>query len=240
MRNRKVFITPDELSELMFRERQSERNRIARILHDDFLQQCHMIVLALQSPAADLQAIAEKAGEAMSLGRDLIYELRQPNTSASLSQRIDGLARTACEPAGIRFQSRLSAALSARTDSFADELFMCLAEAIRNAVRHAGASRISVTEEWQAARAIIRVNDDGCGIPAEVLRQPQSGAHFGLHGMRERAASLGARFSIRGNSGSGTTVAFRFSAPSWRSQAGPAPDSSRRMGSYTQPNGLNK
>jgi signal transduction histidine kinase len=240
MRNRKVFMTPDELSELMFRERQRERNRIARILHDDFLQQCHMIVLALQNPAADLQAIAEKTGEAMSLGRDLIYELRQPNASASLSQRIDGLARTACEPAGIRFQSRLSAALSAQTNSFADELFMCLAEAIRNAVRHAGASRISITEEWQAAQAIVRVTDDGCGIPADVLRQPQSGAHFGLHGMRERATSLGARFSIRSNSGSGTTVAFRFSAPSWRSQEGLAPDSSRRISSHTQPKGLNQ
>jgi signal transduction histidine kinase len=240
MRNRKVFMTPDELSELMFRERQRERNRIARILHDDFLQQCHMIVLALQNPAADLEAIAEKAGEAMSLGRDLIYELRQPNSSASLSQRIDGLARTACEPAGIRFQSRLSAALSAQTNSFADELFMCLAEAIRNAVRHAGASRISITEEWQAAQAIVRVTDDGCGIPADVLRQPQAGAHFGLHGMRERAASLGARFSIRSNSGAGTTVAFHFSAPSWRSQEGLAPDSSRRMSSHTQPKGLNQ
>ena len=240
MRNRKVFMTPDELSELLFRERQSERNRIARILHDDFLQQCHMIVLALQNPAADLQAIAEKTGEAMSLGRDLIYELRQANTSASLSQRIDGLALAVCEPAGIRFQSCLSAALSSQANGFADELFMCLAEAIRNAVRHAGASRISVTEEWQAAQAIIRVTDDGCGIPADVLRQPQSGAHFGLHGMRERAASLGARFSIRGNSGSGTTVAFRFNAPSWRAQAGPGPDSSRRMDSHPQPEGLNK
>lgn len=233
-------MTPDELSELLFSERQRERNRIARILHDDFLQQCHMIVLALQNPAADLDAIAEKTAEAMSLGRDLIVELRQANTSASLNQRIEALAHSVCAPAGIRFQSGLSAALSSQANSFADELFMCLAEAIRNAVRHAGASRISITEEWQAAQAIIRVTDDGCGIPADVLRQPQSRARFGLHGMRERAASLGARFSIRSNSGSGTTVAFRFSAPSWRSQEDPAPASSRKMGNDTQPNGLNK
>jgi signal transduction histidine kinase len=240
MRNRKVFMTPDKLTELMFSERQRERNRIARILHDDFLQQCHMIVLALQSPAADLQAIAEKTGAAMSLGRDLIYELRQANTTASLKMRIDALALAVCEPAGLRFQSRLSAALSSQANGCADELFMCLAEAIRNAVRHAGASRISITEEWQAAQAIIRVTDDGCGIPANVLRQPQLRTHFGLHGMRERAAGLGARFSISSDSGSGTTVAFRFGAPWWRPQAASAPDSSRRMGSYAQRKGLKK
>lgn len=240
MRNGKVFMTPDKLSELLFSERQRERNRIARILHDDFLQQCQMIVLALQSPVADLQAIAEKTGEAMSLGRDLIVELRLPNTSASLKRRIDALALAVCAPAGIRFQSRLSAALASQADGFADELFMCLAEAIRNAVRHAGAGRIAITEEWQAAQAIIRVTDDGCGIPADVLRQPQSGTRFGLHGMRERAASLGARFSIRSDDGSGTTVAFRFRAPSWRSPAGSTPDPSRRMGPSAQRKGSKK
>ena len=95
MRNRKVLITPAELSDLIFRERQTERNRIARILHDDFLQQCQMIVLSLQSTSANLEAIAEKAADAMALGRDLILELRQPNLSASLQTRLDSLLREA-------------------------------------------------------------------------------------------------------------------------------------------------
>jgi signal transduction histidine kinase len=240
MRNRKVFMTQGELSELLFSERQNERNRIARILHDDFLQQCHMIVLALQSPAADLQAIAEKTGAAMSLGRDLIYELRQANAAASLQRRIDGLAVAVCEPAGIRFQSRLSALLSAQTGGLADELFMCLAEAVRNAVRHAGASTISITEEWRAAQVVVRVTDDGCGIAPEMLHRQTPGVHFGLHGMRERAASVGARFSIHSDHASGTTVALRFSAPWWLTPAGPAQQASRRMGGHAQRKGLKK
>lgn len=238
MRNRKVLITPAELSDLIFRERQTERNRIARILHDDFLQQCHMIVLALQSTSANLEAIADKAADAMALGRDLILELRQPNVSASLQTRLDSLARTVCDPAGIRFHCTLSAALAAQRDGFADELFMCLAEAVRNAVRHAGASTISITEEWIATRVVISVADDGRGIPLHVLSSPHVGSHFGLHGMRERAADLGARFGVAADGGSGTTVSFCFGLPAWLARLHPARAARSKMQRYAQRKGL--
>ncbi|MRW88051.1 hypothetical protein GJ698_28645 [Pseudoduganella sp. FT26W] len=239
MRNRKVLITPAELSDLVFRERQAERNRIARILHDDFLQQCQMIVLSLQSSSANLHAIAEKAADAMALGRDLILELRQPNVSASLQTRLDSLARAVCEPAGIQFRCSLSAALAAQRDGFADELFMCLAEAVRNAVRHANASTISITEEWIATRVILSVTDDGRGIPLHVLSQKHVGSHFGLHGMRERAADLGARFGIASDNGAGTTVSFCFGLPAWLARLHPARTARSKMQRYTQRKGSN-
>jgi len=51
----------------------------------------------------------------------------------------------------------------------------------------------------------MTVMDDGCGFePGEVL--PQTGGHFGLIGMRERAERLGGHFAVRSAPGKGTEL----------------------------------
>jgi signal transduction histidine kinase len=57
----------------------------------------------------------------------------------------------------------------------------------------------------------LRIRDDGGGIPLEVLKQGRPG-HYGLNGMRERAAQIGAKFGIwSGAAGAGTEIELTLS-----------------------------
>ncbi|TFW26291.1 sensor histidine kinase [Duganella callida] len=206
--------------QLLFTERQNERSRIARILHDHFLQQCQLILCTLQALAAratlsaadrqELDSLARDTDEAMTLGRQLILELRQAGDGVTLAQRLDLLGGALCARARIRFTCTLQPALALRHDAWADDIYILLAEALRNAVRHARAGTISVTSVQTGDGLAVTVADDGIGIPAAILNGSPPSLHFGLTGMRERAQLLGARLEIASHAGGGTSVTLRF------------------------------
>ena len=77
-------------------------------------------------------------------------------------------------------------------------------EAITNAVRHAEPKMISVMLAFVPGSIALRVKDDGCGFEAGV--PPRPAQRFGLLGMHERAARIGATLSIRSAPGQGTLV----------------------------------
>lgn len=222
MRDRNVFLTQDGLAVLLSRERQAERERIARILHDHFLQQCHAILLALESDRIDPVALAAETRAVLALGRELIVGLRQGHGSGTFGARVATLARQLCEPAGIHLDCALSDGLYARSDPFADELYMCVAEALGNAVRHACARTIRVGDTWSSGQMVVSVTDDGIGIPAAVLEDVGVDRHFGLAGMRERMAAIGGVLNIGPREEGGTVVAFRFDWDAGRDDASAA------------------
>jgi len=75
-------------------------------------------------------------------------------------------------------------------------------EAMLNAVRHSGARNLAVTLESTRERLRLSVKDDGTGF--DETGAPPAG-HYGLIGMKERAAQIGAIFEL--------TSAFGYSAP---------------------------
>jgi signal transduction histidine kinase len=76
-------------------------------------------------------------------------------------------------------------------------------EAVNNAVKHAGARYIKVRLWYDKAHVRLRVSDDGRGFdPGMVV----AAGHFGLVGMRERAARVGAALTVDSRPGRGTTV----------------------------------
>ena len=79
-------------------------------------------------------------------------------------------------------------------------------EAIRNACTHLGGSGVDVALTY-ADDLSVRVRDNGVGIDP-VVAETGRNSHFGLQGMRERAARIGARLSIVGSTDSGTEVKF--------------------------------
>ncbi|MBW8893680.1 MAG: ATP-binding protein, partial [Burkholderiales bacterium] len=101
-----------------------------------------------------------------------------------------------------------------------DETFRIAGEALRNAFRHADAKRIDVEIHYDARQLRVRVRDDGKGIAPEVLSAGEKEGHFGLSGMRERAALVGGKLTVSGLD-KGTEVAF--SAPGSRAYSQPAP-----------------
>ncbi len=79
-------------------------------------------------------------------------------------------------------------------------------EAVSNAVRHAGASRLSVAVDFGGDSLSLTMADDGCGFDAGAQSRPEAG-HFGLLHMRERARLMGGSLDVRSSRGGGTVVA---------------------------------
>ncbi|HEV8419847.1 MAG TPA: ATP-binding protein, partial [Actinomycetota bacterium] len=84
------------------------------------------------------------------------------------------------------------------------ELFRIAQEAIRNALKHSGADRISMDLRMRDSMVNLTVSDDGVGFDPAA---PQvRGRHLGLTSMMERAELLGGELHIESTSGSGSRV----------------------------------
>ena len=86
-----------------------------------------------------------------------------------------------------------------------DEIYRIAREAMRNAFRHAHASRIDAEITYGEKALRLRIRDDGRGIEAALVEQGRAG-HYGLPGMRERAKRIGAQLNIRSGNGTGTEI----------------------------------
>ena len=89
------------------------------------------------------------------------------------------------------------------TPCAANAFFRILVEGLTNVARHAEATRVRVFLGQEGGDLVLRIQDDGRGIPRDTLTAPRS---IGLVGMRERALLLEGRCDIRGGNGSGTTI----------------------------------
>lgn len=200
-----------------FDERLAERTRIAREFHDTLLQTIQGSKMVADNALAQsgdpirmeraLQQVSGWMARAVDEGRSALHSLRtsttQTNDLAEALRRSttqDGLAPNG-GPA-ITF----SVVGSARDlhPIVTDEVYHVAHEAIRNARAHSAADRLEVELRYETDLT-VRVSDNGVGIDADVARHGRAG-HFGLQGMRERAARLGATLTVVSSRGSGTTV----------------------------------
>ena len=104
-----------------------------------------------------------------------------------------------------------------------EEAYRIAGEALRNAFKHAQARQIIVTIHYEARQLRLTIRDDGKGMDEETMRRQQPPGHFGLPGMRERAAIVRGRLEVRSAIGFGTEIELRIpgaiaygaSAPWW-------------------------
>jgi signal transduction histidine kinase len=87
-------------------------------------------------------------------------------------------------------------------------LYRVAQEAVRNVVRHAGASRLSVSLREDGGAAEVIVHDDGSGFVSDGADFVREG-HFGIAGMRERVDMVGGHLEIVSQPGAGTTIRAR-------------------------------
>lgn len=88
-------------------------------------------------------------------------------------------------------------------------LFRIAQEALSNAERHARATRVAVGLEFDPGGVRLLVTDDGCGFEPGAPALRGGGSSLGVPGMAERAALVGATFTIHSAPGAGTTVDVR-------------------------------
>jgi signal transduction histidine kinase/ligand-binding sensor domain-containing protein len=198
-----------------FDERLAERTRIARDLHDTFLQTIQGSKLvaddALEGSTdlARMRRAMEKLStwldRAMQEGRAALNSLR---TSTTQTNDLAEAFRRATENGQV--PDSMEAALSVVGEArdmhpiVRDEIYRIGYEAIRNAYLHSQASRLEVELRYEQD-LIVRVRDNGVGIEPAIASQGKDG-HFGLRGMRERAARIGAQLTIASSPASGTDV----------------------------------
>jgi len=93
-----------------------------------------------------------------------------------------------------------------------DQLYWIAREAILNALRHSAANRVEAEIEYLPRKLRMVVRDDGVGIDAEALRAGRN-SHWGLTGMQERAASIGAEVRMWSKRGEGTELEVSLPTP---------------------------
>jgi signal transduction histidine kinase len=193
----------------LVRAQEEERRAVARELHDDVGQALSGLLMdvggaaRLESTAEirpRLTAIQAKAEDVIDAVRRVALSLRPSMLDdLGLVAALEWQAREAGKRAGIPIQVVAREADGELPESHRTCIYRVAQEALRNSVRHAGASHISVRLERTAAGIALRVEDDGRGF------RP-SARGVGMLGMEERLAHLGGRLRIDSAPGRGTTV----------------------------------
>ncbi|MBV7534866.1 hypothetical protein KW842_03700 [Duganella sp. sic0402] len=197
--------------------RLAERERIARTLHDTFLQSVQGVVLRLDAAVdtlpddsaarKSLTHILHSARDSISEGRAQVHELRTTDVDDVEISLRDIAPLLAASYPGAAFSLTVSGKRIPLCTGVVEDICEIGREAVRNAFQHAHASSIEVLLDYQEQQFTLRVRDDGTGMsPA-----PATG-HWGLVGMRERAARIGAALEISSEQSIGCGVTVTLSA----------------------------
>jgi signal transduction histidine kinase/ligand-binding sensor domain-containing protein len=163
-----------------------------------------------------LDALVAVAESTLSEARHAVWDMRAPihiPAAPGGSAFVDRLERSAREVIGterIALDFAVAGDRRPLDPTVEEELGRIAREAIANAVRHGAPRRIVVSLVYEPAALRLTVRDDGRGFDASAPPNARIAAdgrgHFGLVGMRERAARIGARLAVTSEISRGTTV----------------------------------
>lgn len=196
-----------------------ERARIARELHDSVAQTLYAISLvagrALELPdlrnsehtARLFDQVLQLAGEGQAEVRALLANLwaaHEP-TARPINEALTALTVEHERRHGIQVRLTLAPENDAVPADKAEALVAIAREALSNVARHAGARRVDIEFDAQAADFTLVIADDGRGFDPALARA----GHYGLHSMRERAIAVGGQLKVISATGAGTRLRVR-------------------------------
>jgi signal transduction histidine kinase len=190
-----------------------ERAHLARELHDSVTQALFSMTLVTRTielqMAKDPEAAREKLAslrdlqrEALAEMRALIFELRPGNLET------DGLlpalrTHTAALQGRIGLPIVVTSELDERLPLEIEEVLYRIAqEALHNVVKHAAARQVHLSVDRRGGAVVLRIRDDGKGFDQTAVPE----GHLGITGMRARADTIGATYTVTSRAGEGTTV----------------------------------
>lgn len=197
---------------------ESERNRIARDLHDGPVQGVSAASLSLEAALLMI-----KAGE-VDRGIEVMGRVREELTleADALRRLMSGLRPPVLEERGLvpalqemvmrfgdeqhvhtEFASRVATSLPEDLETLA---YRVVQEALSNAAKHAGASMLTVSVDQGDGQLRIEVQDDGEGFDGTQIREFLREGRVGLASMRERVELASGTFVVRSSPGRGVTI----------------------------------
>lgn len=195
-----------------------DRERIAKELHDGVIQSLFAVGLGLEATrqlASITPEIESRIGNYVEdidhVIRDLrsyIFALRPGGTAdyhvhLAIAEMVDGFRRAG----SISIEARIDPHAGTRVSSKASGVLQAAREALSNAVRHAGASKIVLSLQDAGEDVVLEVADDGEGFNPLDLTDGN-----GLQNLRVRASELGGELAIESSKGRGTIVRLRMPA----------------------------
>ncbi|WP_306415717.1 GAF domain-containing sensor histidine kinase [Arthrobacter livingstonensis] len=191
----------------------TDRDRIARDLHDVVIQRLFAAGLSVQSlqrfitdktASERIRAVTTELDETIRDLRNTIYSLRVTSGETELlSDLILRAVRNAAKP--LAFAPRLNLAGpidSVVSDETAKHLLAVLSEGLSNAVRHSDAGAIEVSVEVTVDNVTVIIDDDGVGVG-------EPGHRSGLSNMERRAKILSGTFGLESTGIRGTRLTWR-------------------------------
>ncbi|WP_026342809.1 GAF domain-containing sensor histidine kinase [Nocardia sp. BMG111209] len=176
----------------------TDRDRIARDLHDHVIQRLFAIGMALQGTVSRtrIPEVQVRISDAVDDLQDVVQEIRTAIfdlhgsvvSNTRLRQRIEQAIRQQSGDSGIRTSLRVTGPLSVVGPELADHAEAVVREAVSNAVRHSGAATIDV-DIAVADNLTVTVTDDGRGMPESVTAS-------GLTNLARRAADSDGTFEV--------------------------------------------
>jgi PAS domain S-box-containing protein len=203
--------------------REEERTRIAREIHDELGQSLTAIKLEMSMAHKQISRMKSKVHKD-SLLEKTDHMLKMIDSTIQTVKNISAELRPVYLDLGVvpaiewqsqEFQNRTGIECIFKCDldeeiqldrESSTVMFRILQEALTNVVRHAQAKHVSVDLSHENSHYVLKVMDNGKGIPESELTNPKS---LGILGMRERAGAVKGDVLIHGNPREGTTVTVR-------------------------------
>ena len=191
-----------------------ERERIAQGLHDTVIQRLYATSLSLQLASRDAKNLSVSVLDSAVTSiasiidgiRNEIFEV-ESRSALPLRIQLEDVLIPILAPSDVDLDLVIN--VGALSDEFIPHIRAVSIEAVSNAVRHGGATRVTVSLTRESGSLFLRISDDGQGMSAEIQMQN------GLKNMRHRAQSLGGNMEILTNDSGGTIVEWIVPNPGW-------------------------
>lgn len=181
----------------------AERQRLLRDMHDGVGGQLASLVHLADNPATERGRVVEGLREGLADLRLILDSLASEDDLLLALGRLRHRLTPTLQSAGIALKWRIEQRLDVPPwpPEAVLHLYRIVQEATHNAIRHAHARELSIALCALGDGLCLEIADDGVGMP-----DSDSGQGYGLAGLRERAARLGATLEIRSSRGFGTTI----------------------------------
>jgi len=181
-----------------------ERSRMAREIHDTLAQSFAGIALQLESALHGLRSEGESAPVTMALqmarqsrreAHRSIAALRTLHTDQSLENMLRKVLRQQVSESHVELTVSSQGTAERLTGEAEGQVLRIAQEGVANAIQHATPTRIAVRLLFDDRKLVMEIEDDGHGFEVSAAPASEEG-HFGITGMRERAASMKADLTI--------------------------------------------